>query len=425
MGYAEKWTNVARSVVVLAVIALMAAACGSDPTPTPRPTPTPTAMAEPTPTVSAEAMFQDEWDALAAAAAEEGKLIVAGGTSGSRDNRPVWDVFSEKYGIEVIVSGGANQDTTDRILAEQSAGRYDVDIIMADPLRGNQILDGAGLQRMEPLFIHPDVLDKSAWYTGDYTWGDPEYGYFFVYSATVSRRNQVNAGYNTDLVDQEDVDAIVVDRDFLKPAFIEKYRGKVTMYPPPPYGTGGGAYYSLTVHPDLGQEFLESLMRAFDADWLADARVAADAVAQGKYAWSFLGALTTQTLNAMSREGLPTSRFRKNMPMQAPQLSGGSSASQIMIPINAPHPNAMQLGINWWLSREGQTLTNELAAVREGSTPRPSLREDVSPGNTDPDDRRDPGVVYRCVECDPAETEAAEAAYEFARGIYEELVGIN
>ena len=122
MGYAGKWTNVARSVVVLAVIALMAAACGSDPTPTPRPTPTPTAMAEPTPTVSAEAMFQDEWDALAAAAAEEGKLIVAGGTSGSRDNRPVWDVFSEKYGIEVIVSGGANQDTTDRILAEQSAG---------------------------------------------------------------------------------------------------------------------------------------------------------------------------------------------------------------------------------------------------------------------------------------------------------------
>ena len=226
MVYAGKWTNVARSVVVLAVIALMAAACGSDPTPTPRPTPTPTAMAEPTPTVSAEAMFQDEWDALAAAAAEEGKLIVAGGTSGSRDNRPVWDVFSEKYGIEVIVSGGANQDTTDRILAEQSAGRYDVDIIMADPLRGNQILDGAGLQRMEPLFIHPEVLDKSAWYTGDYTWGDPEYGYFFVYSATVSRRNQVNAGYNTDLVDQEDVDAIVVDRDFLKPAFIEKYRAR-------------------------------------------------------------------------------------------------------------------------------------------------------------------------------------------------------
>ena len=41
------------------------------------------------------------------------------------------------------------------------------------------------------------------------------------------------------------------------------------------------------------------------------------------------------------------------MPMQSPQLSGGSSASQIMIPINAPHPNAMQLGINWWLSREG------------------------------------------------------------------------
>jgi ABC-type Fe3+ transport system substrate-binding protein len=419
MSRQSKWMHLTRGAVLLIGIALLAAACGSDPTPTPRPT------ATPVPTVDAAAAFQTEWDALAAAAKKEGKLIIAAGRSGARDLRPVWEVFQEKFDIEVIISGGANQDTTDRILAEQSAGRYDVDLISADPLRGAQILAGGGLQPIEPFFTHPEVLDKSGWYLGDYTWGDGDSKYFFVYSATVSRRNQVNAGYNTDMVPQEDVDAIKVDRDFLKPEFVAKYKGLVTMYPPPPYGTGGGAYYSLTVHPDLGQQFLVDMMNAFDVEFIADARVAADAVAQGAFAWSFLGAITTQNLHAMDKEGLPVKRFRKNMPLQSPSLSGGSSASQIMIPIQQPHPNAAKLGLNWFLSVEGQSTANNLAATREGSTPRPSLRDDVDLGKTDPDDRRDPGVVYRCVECDPSEVDAAEEAYVFARGIYEGLVGIN
>ena len=177
---------------MLAVIALMAAACGSDPTPTPRPTPTPTAMAEPTPTVSAEAMFQDEWDASGRGSSRGRQADRRGGTSGSRDNRPVWDVFSEKYGIEVIVSGGANR--TRRTASWPSNRRGVTTSTSSWPTRSGATrsrrrrtpADGAAVH-------HPEVLDKSAWYTGDYTWGDPEYGYFFVYSATVSRRNQVSA----------------------------------------------------------------------------------------------------------------------------------------------------------------------------------------------------------------------------------------
>ena len=81
---------------LLSGLAAFAVACGADPTPTPVPTPTPTPVPEPTatpvpgatampapeptatPTPDAMAAFKEEWDALIAAAKQEGELVFIG-----------------------------------------------------------------------------------------------------------------------------------------------------------------------------------------------------------------------------------------------------------------------------------------------------------------------------------------------------------
>jgi len=415
----------------LATLALaVLAACGSDPTPTPVPTATPTSPpdATATPTPDAMAVFEVEWAELAAAAADEGNLVIAAGGSGARDSRPVWDLFQEKYGIEVLITTGKSNDVLQRLLAEQSSDRFEVDLFMMDIAKQRQVLEVGGLEALEPLFIHPEVTDLSLWYNNQYMWADVERKYVIGYAATVNRDSIVTAGYNTDFVDEADIARIKVDKDFLAPWFIDKFKGNVLMMAPPPYSTaGGGAYYTVVKHPSLGREFLDELMRAYDPVWETDNRRACDNIAQGKHAWVFFGSTVNGCLDELGKEGLPSAEFELEAgPGQQPFLSGGSSAMQISAPIKAPNAAAQQLAVNWLLSVEGQTANNELANVREGRYPRPSLRNDVPAGKTDPDQRRDPGVIYElCIECNPDEHLESIAIYEFAASIYEDMVGIR
>ncbi len=417
------------ALAALAVVAaLVAVACGSDPTATPVPTPTSPPQAEPTATPTEDEQFQSEWASLIEAAQEEGRLVIAAGGSGARDSRPVWDVFQEKYGIEVLITTGTSNEVVQRLLAEQSAEVYEVDLFMMDILKQNQVIDANGLRELEPLFIHPEVTDLSLWYNNQYLWADVNEKYVIGYAAIVNRDSIITAGYNTDLVPEEDVARIEVDRDFTAPWFVEKYAGNVLMMAPPPYSTaGGGNYYTIVKHPSLGREFLKDFMTLLEPDWESDNRRACDFVAQGKYAWTFLGSNVVTCLDELSESGLPTAEFEMEAgPDQQPFLSGGSSAMQISAPINPPHPNATQLALNWLLSVEGQTANNELANVRDNRYPRPSLRNDVPPGKTDPDQRREPGVIYElCIECNPQEHIEAIEIYKYAQGIYEEIQGIN
>jgi ABC-type Fe3+ transport system substrate-binding protein len=177
----------------------------------------------------------------------------------------------------------------------------------------------------------------------------------------------------------------------------------------------------------LGREFLKELMTVLESDWEADNRRACDFVAQGKYAWTFFGSNVVQCLDELGKDGLPTVEFEmKAGSDQEPFLSGGSSAMQVSAPINSPHPNATKLALNWFLSKDGQTANNELANMREGRYPRPSLRDDVPPGKTNPKQRRDLGVIYElCIECNPQEVEESKEIYAFAAGVYEKLQGIK
>ena len=174
----------AITLVGMLVVLVAAAACGSDPTATPEPTatpvptPTPTAMAmadDPTPTP--EPMvdpFEAEWDALIAAAQEEGKIDAFICCALGREFDAHIDAFQENFGIEIVSATGSSRQQADRVLAERAAGVYSLDVWTGGLSTTNtRLVPEGALTDLRPLLIHPDVLDGDSWYFGDLFWGTP------------------------------------------------------------------------------------------------------------------------------------------------------------------------------------------------------------------------------------------------------------
>ena len=127
-GELAKRLKSASLVAALSALLLAPACAAATPTPTLEPTPTPTAALTPTPTPAdqptgstpappepptatptpAGPTFEEEWEALKAAARAEGKMTLLAGNSSSRGLRgPIRDVFGQQFGIDVTIAGGS------------------------------------------------------------------------------------------------------------------------------------------------------------------------------------------------------------------------------------------------------------------------------------------------------------------------------
>ena len=83
---------------------------------------------------------------------------------------------------------------------------------------------------------------------------------------------------------------------------------------------------------------------------------------------------------------------------------------------NRPNPNAAKLWVNWWLSKEGQTLMHTNSEVLA----EPTLRTDVTDwGTTDPVARREEGKSYFFFNTDPRYTVKRQEALDYAVAAYE------
>ena len=126
-----KGIQIGPFVLAVGAMAMVLTACGADPTATPTATPTAAPPSQATPTPDAAAVFQAEWDALIAAAQEEGELTMAFGGAAGRMYRGITQFFGEKFGITPVVSTGSGSAQVNRVLAERTAGRFLVDSIYA------------------------------------------------------------------------------------------------------------------------------------------------------------------------------------------------------------------------------------------------------------------------------------------------------
>ncbi len=374
-----------RPLVLGLAIASLVAACSGDPTPTntPQPTsvptsvPTPLPTEAPAPTATPDTSFEAQWAQLIEDAKAEGEIVIILGGTDSRIDRDVLRFFADKYEINLIASTGSGTSNTNRVLAERGRGRYTVDVSKVGTSSQERMLEANAFTPVEPLIIHPDILDRSGWHFPKIYFTDRAGEYSMAYNVSID--NIAEISYNTDLVSQEEVDAITSFWDLLEPDFVEKWRGQTVMREMSAVGganTTRGRMWSI-----LGQDYLERVTRETGIEFVCadcDAEMV-DGLAAGKWAWSFFGAALA--VDQAAEIGLPVANLtsQKTMDEGLTAEIGG----EVAVMADAPHPAAAQLFINWYYSKEGQDVNTRLTLDPD---PDPSLRKDI-PQNKVSDER--------------------------------------
>jgi len=288
--------------------------------------------------------FDKEWAELLKKAQQEGKVVAFICCGIGRGIGKHIGAFEKKYKIKVIFSTGSSRQQSDRVLAERRAGRYSLDIWMGGITTANTRLVPAGvMEPIQPLLIHPEVLKKDAWYKGK---GpvimDPKKQFIVGFRGNGGFYSEIT--YNTDKVNPDDINSFW---DLLKPQF----RGKIVARDPSSAGVGQSTamYY---LHPQLGPDYLRRLLTETDITIVQNARQAAEWLALGKYSVCMFAC--SREVRRLRRQGMPVRNELAKPLKEAPRISVGGGAIWAMN--HAPHPNAQQFFINWWLSREGQIL---------------------------------------------------------------------
>ena len=397
--------------VTAAVMALVLVACGADPTPTSVPTATSPAQAEPTPTLNAAQLFEAEWAELIAAAQAEGEVSMTFGGSAGRNFRPVAEFWGEKFGITPIVATGSGGTHVERILAEQTAGQFLVDVHFGgNTATITRLAPNGALNPVADLFIHPEVLDQSLWTRGKHSYSDPPQKFVFAFAANASP-NPMAAWYNTDRMTQEDIDGINSVFDYLDP----KWKGKIIAHVPIAGSGGTGTYYTAYAHPDIGKEWVDRFIsRDLDVTFSNDQRFIVDGLTMGGFTLGIAIGGGGRDLDSLQTLGAPVKELLKDF-KEGGTMSSSSSVDILSTPTNPPHPNAAKLWVNWWLSQEGQTLMHTLSEV----LPDPTLRLDVTDWGKVPENvRRIPGKDYYSFATDPELIVLRVEALEYAGNVY-------
>lgn len=362
----------------------------------------------------------ESWDKIVAMAKKEGKLVVVLGGGASRRYRPVFQYFEDKFGVRAAVSTGSGRKQADRLLAERGAGKYKVDIIMVGPTSGNRRLIPNGvLDPMGPELILPDVVDKSLWYKGKHYYSDPEEKYIFAFGGAADL-TPISLRFNTDKLPLKEAQQIKSAWRFLDK---KRFGGQIVSLPPTISGAGG-TYFTIQVHPDLGEKFLRRFFDPeLDVKFIRDYRQVADGVAQGKYTIAMLVGSAGQDIDRLGDLGLPVANFGeilKRPLKERPTLQGTSSSTNIMVVNRRPHPNATRLFINWFLSKEGQSIRHTMSS----RSPPQTFRDDVTEmGKVLKAEMRKPGVEYLTLAHDPEIQKKRLAMLKRAEELYKKIRG--
>ena len=408
-------------VVVVSVLVLLLVACGTS-----APTPTPTAPSG----EGAEPLtgFEAEWEALIKAAQAEGRLIVSG-SGGVGNIAPVYRIWGEKFGIRVTVARGGGRENADRMLAEQSVGRYSVDMVHGGgSTLAERLMPNNAIIRIEELLFHPEVIDKSLWYGGRLWFLDPKEAFMLAYVADVNEGSGLDGiWFNTDLVSIDELEGLRNERDVY-----DRFEGSIINLDPRAAG-GGTSVVSDYLNPNMGPDHWDYVY-AKDAFYTSDMRLLADSLAKGGFAIAVdQGGQGGRELEALRAARAPVEEYEAVRVAQGwavhavfPQLEPGGSGGSFAVAPNQPHPNATKFWVNWLLSREGMTTLHATAAEGEEGLlhDRITLRSDDIPwGLTDPRFRRVPGVVYDTIRMNPKAAAMQADVLKLQSWIFEEVRG--
>ncbi len=279
------------------------------------------------------------------------------------------------------LSAGRGSVRIQRIMAERRARIYNVDIYIGSPTDVTKTLITAkAVPPLKPLLALPEVVDRYHWSQHKDYYIDKQSKYTLMYEGTPQGGGIV---YNTKLVDPKELKSFF---DLLNP----KWKGKIISIDPLVDGSSQQNLSFFYNYPPLGPNFIRRLYGEMDIPISRDDRQVLDWLAIGKYSF----ALFTRGTEDAIDQGLPIAMIPPGLFKEGAFVSPRSGLVSYMN--QAPHPNAAKVAVNWLLSRQGQTVFQDLHRGWNNS-----MRENISKDKGLPIYRRQKGVDY--MMANPAE----------------------
>jgi iron(III) transport system substrate-binding protein len=326
---------------------------------------------------------------IEAAARKEARLVVyaSAGHILPPDQQAISEVMAQKYGITVEWTpvGGA-RDYAPRILAEHRTKRPAADIVMGGPTSTIEEFAPRGIVQA---ILAPSTLQEGVWRLNPARDRPQQRDWLFLFFSLTP-----SFIINTDMVRPGEEPKSY--QDLLN----RKWKGKITVESPGHGGSGVGWFRA--TYRTLGLDYMRKL-----AGQVALARVGAevpDSVARGQYAIGI--SPTVARSREVIRQGAQV-RF-------VMAREGGLITEQGMSLLsNAPHPNAAKVFIEWFYTKEGQTIYSQ-------SHSSISIRRDVPHDYLPPHERYMEGTPFFIQAAEDLEPGRPQATLLLGRQIFEE-----
>jgi len=331
------------------------------------------------PVLSAETSgaSQAEWERTVKAAEQEGQLVLYSLSEISEVF--VNSGFPKKYPkIKLSAVSARGGELVSRIMAERRAGKFLADVGNLGNDSPYRLYQAKVLDTITSAFILPEVKDGSAWWEGKHHYIDPESRYIFVYVGAPLYL----LAYNTHLVNPNEFRSYW---DLLNP----KWKGKMAAFDLRSGGFAATRDRFFYHHPELGPKFLKRLDSEMDLAFYRQYPQGEDWLAAGKFA---LCLCRHQSISEAKKQGLPVDLIEPNAFKEGVGVE--TRAKTLVLPNNAPHPNAAKVFINWFLSREGQIDFQKTSGKYISAGAEFSLRIDISKDDVLPRNRLQAGVKY-------------------------------
>ena len=318
---------------------------------------------------AADSEYGPEWDKTLALAKKEGSVVVALGSSTQRETRNVWGMFEKKFGLKTVVSGGAGNQVTRRILAERATGRTEVDLVgigTASVL--TELIPNELVAPIEPLLFLPEVVDTTHWYEKQHWYADPQQKYLIMYTVIPG---DTGIGINTKLVKEDEITSFwdVLDH---------KYDGKRISGN---MNVSSGANTIVGMMILAGEDWLRQWVKS--TRFVPDADLGINYLIEGRAAIGMFLSGDLQAMDVIAEKGAPIKRITKTL--KEGNMAGRGNCCFTAV-ANPPHPNAQKVLLNWLMSKEGQ-LVMQKDNIRSNSP-----REDIPKDMLAEDVLRTPGV---------------------------------
>ncbi|WP_370205750.1 ABC transporter substrate-binding protein [Pararhodobacter marinus] len=268
-----------------------------------------------------------DWDAIVAAAQEEGEVVVYHSQLGARYFTDVVASFEEEYGIDVRLLDGRATEIIERVRSEAGSDRRIGDIVMPSTATAENFTEAGYLGSIGTLPNVANLRDGM----------EPHDTYLPAF------RQAYGILVNTNMVAEDEMPTSW--EDLLDP----RWQGQILSNEVRTLGTGMAVLGPLWAH--FGDSYVERLAGQ-DLTFSRDIRLEERRVAMGE----FPILMTEMFAFYHELDGLPVT-------LVLPEEGSPYTPIDMALLDGAPHPNAARVFMNYFLSTEAQTVYAEVGMV--------------------------------------------------------------